>query len=289
MSRVSRREWSGTWCRMPQAILLCCVYFGCISCQQLDVSDVSTTRSAGGALYETTAWSPLFKLCIGAGSHKVAVQYFFPRAATERLNYPYNLTELRAPWVMLYPESSWSDSYFYVGDCEARLNSLDPKFAQSKEKGGYRQFFEMDKQDWTSDFFLGSMPLVSFLDEFTVEARANATLYFALRHCHPMAIPVPMRFSVSVQSPKFLTTQPFSAVCLISSLKPAMDNSDVKSVRCESDVGQSCLLQGYRTLRELEDTSAFTGNKVVALLAVLFAFVATCTYAFFLWRYNGKQ
>jgi hypothetical protein len=114
MSRVSRREWSGTWCRMPQAILLCCVYFGCISCQQLDVSDVSTTRSAGGALYETTAWSPLFKLCIGAGSHKVAVQYFFPRAATERLNYPYNLTELRAPWVMLYPESSWSDSYFYV-------------------------------------------------------------------------------------------------------------------------------------------------------------------------------
>lgn len=133
------------------------------------------------------------------------------------------------------------DSFPLQGDCEARLNSLDPKFAQSKEKGGYRQFFEMDKQDWTSDFFLGSMPLVSFLDEFTVEARANATLYFALRHCHPMAIPVPMRFSVSVQSPKFLTTQPFSAVCLISSLKPAMDNSDVKSVRCESDVGECCV------------------------------------------------
>ena len=133
------------------------------------------------------------------------------------------------------------DSIFLQGDCDARLYSLDPKFAQSKEKGGYRQFFEMQKSDWVSDFFLGSMPLVSFIDEFTVEARANATIYFALRHCHPMAIPVPMRFSVSVQSPKFLTTQPFGAVCLISSLKPAMDKSDVKSVRCESDVGECCV------------------------------------------------
>ena len=114
MSCAYRGEWSGTWFRMPLTVLLCCVYFGCISCQQLDVSEVSTTRSAGGALYETTAWSPLFKLCIGGGSHKVVVQYFFPAAAKERLSLPYNLTELRAPWVMLYPESSWSDSYFYV-------------------------------------------------------------------------------------------------------------------------------------------------------------------------------
>ena len=114
MSCAYRGEWSGTWFRMPLTVLLCCVYFGCISCQQLDVSEVSTTRSAGGALYETTAWTPLFKLCVGGGSHKVKVQYFFPAASTERLNHPYNLTEARAPWVLLYPESSWADPYFYV-------------------------------------------------------------------------------------------------------------------------------------------------------------------------------
>ncbi len=219
------------------------------------------------------------------------------------------------------------------GDCDGRIRSIDPVFAQGKGKGGYRQFADMTQFNPNAqDRLFGSLPTVSFKDDFVVSAGANATIYFALRYCSAGGIPYPMRFEVSI-TPQTLfketSVAPFGAVCLASGLKEATPNSNVKSVTCESDVGeydqcvhlrlepvdhylagQSCLLKGYRTLREIEDTSAFKGNKVcshpsgyyqmkwvcafqslfqvVALLAVLFAFVATCVYGFFLWKYNGK-
>ena len=53
--------------------------------------------------------------------------------------------------------------------------------------------------------------------------------------------------------------------------------------------GQSCLLQGYRALQELEDTSAFKGNKVfvqpnapiksVEMVATFDNFCAGCGFA----------
>lgn len=80
----------------------------------LGAADVTTTQFAGGALYESQSWSFLFKLCMSAGTHDVVVTYLFPAFAAPILSVPYNLTEHKAPWIMLYPESNWQDSYFYI-------------------------------------------------------------------------------------------------------------------------------------------------------------------------------
>lgn len=128
------------------------------------------------------------------------------------------------------------------GDCDGRITSIDPSFAQEKRKGGYRQFADMTQSNSPAqDRFLGASPLVSFKDEFVVTAGANATIYFALRYCTAGGIPYPMRFEVVVTSQpvsKGSAAAPFSAVCVASSLKEATPNSNVKSVSCESDVGK---------------------------------------------------
>ncbi len=114
-----------------------------------------------------------------------------------------------------------------------RTVSIDSRSAQRKEQGGYRQFFEMSQNFVYSD--------VSFTDDFIVEAKANATLYFALRLCAAGGIPIPMRIEASVKPVS--ATPSFGAVCLASGLKQSMTNkTDVRSVFCESDVGE-CFLQ----------------------------------------------
>ncbi len=171
--------------------------------------------------------------------------------------------------------------------CGERLTVIDPTFAQTREQGGYRQFYQMTQGLVTGDPYLGSVPLVSFTDEFVIAARGSSTIYFSLRYCYSLGIPVPMRVDVSIKSNEARTSNgepSFSAVCLSSSLKPHNPvNSTIKSVVCESDVGersfkvfcfacardawccasgQSCLLKGYRDLRAIEDDGSFKGNKV---------------------------
>jgi hypothetical protein len=80
--------------------------------------DVTTTQLVGGATFESQSWAFLFKLCMSAGSHDVAVTYVFPASAATRLSAPYNMSETTAPWIMLYPESNWQDAYFYIVSAE---------------------------------------------------------------------------------------------------------------------------------------------------------------------------
>jgi len=97
----------------------------------------------------------------------------------------------------------------------------------------------------TDDPYLGSVPLVSFTDEIVITARDFSTIYFALRYCYALGIPLPMRVDVSVKSNEARSWdgQPsFSATCLSSSLKPHNPvNSTVKSVVCDSDLGARSL------------------------------------------------
>jgi hypothetical protein len=127
--------------------------------------------------------------------------------------------------------------------CDERLTVIDPTFAQSREQGGYRQFYQMTSGIVTGgDPYLGSAPLVTFTDEFVISARGSSTIYFALRYCSALGIPVPMRVDVSVKSDEVVNPNgeaSFAATCLSSSLKPHNPvNSTVKSVVCESDVGE---------------------------------------------------
>jgi hypothetical protein len=102
------------------ALWLCCLGVARVQSQPpLAAPDVTTTQIAGGALQESRYWTPLFKLCMGAGSHNVVVKYFFETTAAVALGAVYNLTELKAPWIMLYPESNWQDSYFYIVSAKA--------------------------------------------------------------------------------------------------------------------------------------------------------------------------
>lgn len=122
------------------------------------------------------------------------------------------------------------------------MTVIDPAFAQSREQGGYRQFYQMTQGAVTNDPYLGTAPLVSFTDEFVISARGSSTIYFALRYCGALGIPVPMRVDVSIKSSEERTadgTASFSAACLSSSLKPHNPvNSTINSVVCESDVGE---------------------------------------------------
>ncbi len=125
------------------------------------------------------------------------------------------------------------------------MTVIDPRFAQPREKGGYRQFSKMTTRMEKDDPYLGSEPLVSFTDEFNMTARGLSTMYFALRYCYALGIPTPMRVDVSVKSNEAQSSdgQPsFSATCLSSSLKPHNPvNPTVKSVVCGSDVGERSL------------------------------------------------
>jgi hypothetical protein len=108
--------WLVPFFRFPLVIaFLCCMGFFCIHCQ-LDAPDVSTTRQIAGAINEARVWSPLFKLCVGEGTHNIVVNYFFPAAASAVLSpiIPYNMTNLKAPWVLLYPEANWQEAFFYI-------------------------------------------------------------------------------------------------------------------------------------------------------------------------------
>jgi len=261
-----QRGWLRLLRRAPlAALLLYCLGVARVQSQPpLGAPDVTTTQMAGSALFEARSWTPLFKLCMGAGSHDVVVSYKFPSSAATSLGVLYNITDWTAPWIMLYPESNWQDSYFYIvsvkapavpsfglhlphrvlqGDCMGRVSSIDPVFAQEKKKGGYRQFADMTVQSTPAqDPYLGAAPLVSYKDEFVVSAGANATIYFALRYCSTGGIPFPMRFEVTVSPQPLIkgipNPKPFGAVCSLSSLKEAAPNSNVKSVICESDVGK---------------------------------------------------
>jgi hypothetical protein len=157
----------------------------------------------------------------------------------------------------------------------------------------------MTESSASQDPFLGNTPLVSFKDVFNIQARDNATMYFAMRYCKA-GIPAPMRFEVTVTPQPFpnITKEgislpplplPWAGVCLASALQENKQGSNqaLKSVKCESDVGerglealvidarvmcmliciagQSCLLQGNRPLHSLEDSTAFKGNKVSAI------------------------
>lgn len=97
----------------------------------------------------------------------------------------------------------------------------------------------------TDDPYLGSVPLVSFTDEFVMASKGFSTMYFALRYCYALGIPLPMRVDVSVKSNEARSSngQPsFSATCVSSSLKPHNPvNSTIKSVVCDSDVGERSL------------------------------------------------
>ena len=211
------------------------------------------------------------------------------------------------------------------GDCDGRLSYIDTRNAQTKERGGYRQFQDMAQQNVNT----ANGNFASFSDDFIVVAKANATLYFALRMCSGDGIPMPFRFQASVISEK---PRDIGAVCLANSFKQDMPNNTL-SVFCESDLGVCrgaalpCALisltfalqvraafykatgrfvrwrtrvpsRGTRCARSSlcsAQPSALTCApqltirvQVVALLAVLFAFAATCTYVFFLWKYNGK-
>jgi hypothetical protein len=112
--------WVSSQLRPLHRVLLAVVLLFCLSVARvqsqpaLGAPDVTTTQLAGGALLESQSWTFLFKLCIGAGSHDVAVTYLFPASSASSLSFPYNLTEHKAPWIMLYPESNWQDSYFYI-------------------------------------------------------------------------------------------------------------------------------------------------------------------------------
>ena len=102
--------------RFPLAAVFLCVCLACIHGQPIDYSadSIATTRLVGGALEEARFWTPLFKLCIGPGRHHIVANYFFPASSAALLSKPYNLTETSAPWVLLYPESTWADAYFFI-------------------------------------------------------------------------------------------------------------------------------------------------------------------------------
>ncbi len=125
------------------------------------------------------------------------------------------------------------------------MTIIDPRCAQPREKGGYRQFSQMLTRVETDDPYLGSVPFVSFTDEFIMTARGLSTMYFALRYCYALGIPTPMRVDVSVKPNEARSSdgQPsFAATCLSSSLKPHNHvNSTVKSVVCDSDLGERSL------------------------------------------------
>ena len=125
------------------------------------------------------------------------------------------------------------------------MTVIDPTLAQPREQGGYRQFFQMKMGLETNDPYLGSVPMVSFTDEFVITARDFSTIYFALRYCYALGIPLPMRVDVSVKSNEARSSNgqvSFSATCLSSNLKPHNPvNSTVQSVVCDSDLGERSL------------------------------------------------
>ena len=136
------------------------------------------------------------------------------------------------------------------GDCAGRVTAADIDAAQKKERGGYRQFIDMTESSASQDPFLGNTPLVSFKDVFNIQARDNATMYFAMRYCKA-GIPAPMRFEVTVTPQPFPNVTkdgislppmpvPWAGVCLASALQDNKQGSNqaLKSVKCESDVGE---------------------------------------------------
>lgn len=108
----------------------------------------------------------------------------------------------------------------------------------------------MTESSASQDPFLGNIPLVSFKDVFNIQARDNATMYFAMRYCKAN-IPAPMRFEVTVTPQPFPNVTkdgislppmplPWAGVCLASALEENKQGSNqaLKSVKCESDVGE---------------------------------------------------
>ena len=80
------------------------------------------------------------------------------------------------------------------------------------------------------------------------------------------------------------------AVCLSSMMQevkiPA--NSGKKSSVCSSDVGAMCSLQGRTVFPLVGSSSSFRGNKVVALVSVVFAAVALGYHLFWRWKYKNS-
>ena len=125
----------------------------------------------------------------------------------------------------------------------------------------------MTESSASQDPFLGNTPLVSFTDEFAIQAMDNATMYFAMRYCKAPGIPAPMRFEVTVTPQPFPNVTkdgislppmpvPWAGVCLASALQDNKQGSNqaLKSVKCESDVGErglEALVINARVMRML--------------------------------------
>jgi len=115
MQSMIQQGRAGLLRRMPlAAVFLCFLVIGCVHCEDFVQPDTSTTKQTGGAMLETKGWTPLFKLCLTAGVSLVDVTYVFPASSSAALKAPYNLSQWEAPWILLYPESSWQDAYFYI-------------------------------------------------------------------------------------------------------------------------------------------------------------------------------
>ena len=132
-------------------------------------------------------------------------------------------------------------------ECGERLTKVDPVTAQPREQGGYRPFSQMTAKMVENDPYLGSVRLISYTDEFVVSSRGKSTIYFALRYCMALGIPTPMRVEVSIEPSDIASS--FAATCVSSSLKSLERyNSTVRSVACDSDVGE-CSFEAFACAR----------------------------------------
>jgi len=131
MQSMIQQGRAGLLRRMPlAAVFLCFLVIGCVHCEDFVQPDTSTTKQTGGAMLETKGWTPLFKLCLTAGISLVDVTYMFPASSSAALKAPYNLSQWEAPWILLYPESSWQDAYFYIVSAPCSSPKIPPASAR---------------------------------------------------------------------------------------------------------------------------------------------------------------
>ena len=256
-----------------------------------DLLSLLYTQTISGVVASIAAkqeWTALFKICLPPGEHLCSFNYTFGRQYQQMLGAERNLSDQGAMWLLLYAEEAWQDAYFYIGDCPSRPQLADHA-TLSRERGGFRAFSDMRTALVASDDALGGSGAgwVEYGEQFIFAAKDHSTMYFALRSCEA-GLPLPMRVQVSVTALDGASAPP--AVCLSSMMQevkiPA--NSGKKSSVCSSDVGAMCSLQGRTVFPLVSSSSSFRGNKVVALVSVVFAAVALGYHLFWRWKYKNS-